>query len=78
MTVQTIKIGKREFVLLPKRDFEKLTSQARLQSEDDYWAESALKAEARAKARGEKPIPFAEVEKKLDARNRAGGKRARQ
>ena len=35
MTVQTLKIGKREFVLLSKRDFERLAAQARRQSEQD-------------------------------------------
>jgi hypothetical protein len=33
MTVQTLKIGKREFVLLPKRDFDRLEAQARKQAE---------------------------------------------
>jgi hypothetical protein len=35
MTVQTVKIGRREFVLLPKRDFERLAALARRQGEQD-------------------------------------------
>ena len=33
MTVQTLKIGKREFVLVPKRDFERIAAQARKQAQ---------------------------------------------
>ena len=77
MNVRTITIGEQEFVLLSKRDFEKLAAQAREQAEDDYWSDSALKAEARAKALGEKPIPFAKVERELDVRRRRRAKRAR-
>jgi hypothetical protein len=35
MTVQTLKIGKREFVLLSKRDFERMAGRARRQIEQD-------------------------------------------
>jgi len=35
MAVQTLEIGKREFVLLPKRDFERMAAQARRQNEQD-------------------------------------------
>jgi hypothetical protein len=35
MIVQTLKIGKREFVFLPKRDFERLAALARRQNEQD-------------------------------------------
>ena len=67
MTLQTIRIGKREFVLLAKRDFKKLAAQARRQTEDDYWTTAALAAEVDARAKGEKPIPFEAVERELDA-----------
>lgn len=66
MTLQTLKIGNKDFVLLPKRDFEKLAAQADRQMEDDYWTESALQAEAKALSRREKPIAFEEVERELD------------
>lgn len=77
MTVQTLKIGKREFVLLPKRDFEKLAEQARRQIEDEYWTDSALRTEARARARREKPVPLEQVEREIDERRLSGSKRGR-
>ena len=77
MTLQTLKIGKKEFVLLAKRDFQKLAAQAQRQIEDDYWTEAALKAEAEARAKGEKPIPFEQIERELDARKLKTGKRRR-
>jgi hypothetical protein len=78
MTMQTIKIGKREFVLLAKRDFERLAAQADQQAEDQYWTKAALAAEAEARAKRQKPIPFEDVERELDARNARGanGRRA--
>jgi hypothetical protein len=75
--MQTLKIGNREFILLAKRDFEKLAAQAQRQTEDEYWIRAAQLAEARAKAKREKPIPFAQVEGELDARKRASRKRRR-
>ena len=70
MTLQTLNIGGRQFVLVAKRDFDKLAAQARRQTEDDYWTESALQAEAKARAKGGKPIPFEQVERELEARHR--------
>jgi hypothetical protein len=61
------KMGKREFVVIPKSDFEKLAAQAQRQTEDEFWTEAALQAEADSRARGEKPIALADVEAKLDA-----------
>ena len=78
MTLQTLKIGKKEYVLLAKRDFQKLAAQAQRQMEDDYWTEAALKAEAEARAKDEKPIPFEEIERELDTRKRKSGKRRAQ
>ena len=75
MAFQTLKIGRPEFILLAKSDFEKLASQARRQSEDDYWTQSALDAEARAKAGRQRPIPFEQIERELDARKRATNSR---
>jgi hypothetical protein len=68
MTLQTLTIGKREFVLIGKREFQKLAEQAQRQTEDDYWIQAALDAEAKARLRKEKPIPFDVVERELDAR----------
>jgi hypothetical protein len=67
MALQTLTIGKREFVLIAKRDFKRLAEQAQRQTEDDYWTQAALEAEAKAKTKNEKPIPFDEVERELDA-----------
>jgi len=77
MTLQMLKIGKQEFVLVAKRDFVKLAAQAQRQTEDDYWTRSALEAEAKARAKKEKPIPFEQVERELDALKgaRAGSRR---
>ena len=35
MTAQTLKIGRREFVVIPKREFERMAAQARWQYEQD-------------------------------------------
>jgi len=77
MTLQTLKIGGRQFVLLAKRDFQKLAAQAGRQSEDDYWTAAALAAETAARARKQKPIPFQAVEREIDERRRraSAGKR---
>ncbi len=79
MTVQTLKIGRREFVLLGMQDFQKLAAQAQRQTEDDYWTDAALKAEANARANREKPIPLEQLERELDALDsaRAAGRRRR-
>ena len=66
--MQTLKIGKQEFVLLAKRDFDKLAAQANRQAEDDYWTTSALQAESKSRSKNEKAIPLEEVERELDAR----------
>ena len=71
MTLQTLKIGKREFVLLPRRDFDRLAAQAQRQTEDEYWTAAALQAETEARARGEKAIAFNEVERELNARQKS-------
>ena len=68
MTLQTLRIGKQEFVLLARGDFNKLAAQAQRQTEDDYWTREAHKAERNARTRGERPIPFEEVESELDRR----------
>jgi hypothetical protein len=77
MTVQTLKIGRREFILLSKRDFAKLAEQAGRQTEDDYWTKAALNAEAKSRAKKEKAIPFEDIERDLDARHRADKVRVR-
>ena len=78
MTLQTLKIGKREFVLLAKSDFKKLAALAERQTEDDYWTNAALDAEAKAKKNSEKTIPFEQVERELDAHRRVRDSAKRQ
>ena len=70
MTLQTLTIGKREFILLARSDFDKLAAQAERQLDDDYWTNAALEAEAKARSKREKPIPFKQVELELDAQKR--------
>ena len=77
MTVQTLRIGNKDFVLLAKRDFQKLAAQAQRQAEDDFWTQAALDAEAQARAKNEKPIPFEQVERELEARKRGTSSRSR-
>lgn len=77
MTLQTLKIRGQEFVLIAKRDFEKLAARAQGSAEEEYWTRTALDAEAEARAKGEKPIPFADVERELDAKKRASTRRRR-
>ena len=71
MAVQTIKIGKSEFVLIPKREF------ARLAAEDEYWTQAALKAEAQFIASAEKAIPMEILHAMLDARDKKPKRRRR-
>jgi len=73
MTLQTLKIGKREFILLSKHDFHKLAAQAQRQTEDDYWTKSALAAEAEARINGQKPISLRDLDRELDARKSTTG-----
>lgn len=70
MKVQTLKIGREGYVLLHKPDFKKMARQADGGLEDDYWTNAALAAEAKARAKCERPIPFEQVERELDARKR--------
>ena len=72
MDMQTQNLAGREFVFLPKRDFQKLAAQAQRQREDDYWTEAALKAKAQFVASGEQPIPFEQFERELDAKKSRG------
>jgi hypothetical protein len=78
MTVQTLKIGAREFVVVAKRDFDKLAAQARRQeAEDRCWTKTALEAEAKSRAKGERPIAFEDVERELEARKRQSASKRR-
>ena len=64
MNVQTLKIGRRKFVLLPKRDFERIVAQARRQDEQDRQDAGDV-AESRRRMREPGGITLDEVRKKL-------------
>ncbi len=72
MAAQTLKLAGKQYVLLPAKEYRQLKGRARpavkvARSEDDYWTDAALKAEADARAKGDKPIPLEAVEAELDA-----------
>mgnify|MGYP001465235972 CR=1 FL=1 len=64
MTVQTLKIGKSEFVILPKRDFERIAAQARRQAEQDRQDAGDV-AESRRRMKESGGATLAELRKKL-------------
>jgi hypothetical protein len=64
MTPQTLKIGKREFVVLPKRDFERLAAQAKKQA-DQERQDAGDVAESRRRRKERGGISLAELRKKL-------------
>jgi hypothetical protein len=64
MTVQTLKIGRREFVLVSKRDFERIAAQARRQdAQDRQDAGDVAESHRRMKEPG--GITLNELRKKL-------------
>jgi len=64
MTVQTLKIGRREFVLLPKRDFERIAALARRQNEQDR-KDAGDVAESRRRIKEPGGTTLAEMRRKL-------------
>ena len=64
MTVQTLKIGKRDFVVLPKRDFERLAAQARKQIDQDRQ-DAGDAAESRRRMKEPGGSSLAQVRAKL-------------
>jgi hypothetical protein len=64
MTVQTLMIGKREFVLVPKRDFERIAAQARRQDEQDRQDAGDV-AESRRRMKEPGGVGPSEMRKKL-------------
>jgi hypothetical protein len=55
-------------VLLSRRDFDRLAAQAQKHTEDEYWTQSAIRADADSRVKREQRIPFKAIEKELDAR----------
>lgn len=64
MTVQTLKIGKRQFVLLSKRDFDRLEAQARRLREQESQDAGDL-AESRRRAREPGGVTLAQLRARL-------------
>jgi hypothetical protein len=62
MAVQTLKVKGREFVLVPKREYERMRAQIERQSEQDRGDVTEAKRRSR-----EPSIPLAEVRKRLGA-----------
>jgi hypothetical protein len=75
MTMQTLTIGGQEFVLLAKHDFQRLAAQARRQTEDDYWTQADLKAEADARSKKQRPIAFEQVRARIGRARKWTGQR---
>jgi hypothetical protein len=63
VTVSTLKIGKREFVVVPRKDFERLRRKAELTAKD---ARDVAESSRRMKERGGSTLE--EVRKRLKAR----------
>jgi len=62
MTVQTVKLGRSEFVLLPKKDFTRLQRRAGELTEQDL---GDIAESQRRLASSERSIPLSEVRKRL-------------
>jgi hypothetical protein len=65
MTVQTLKIGKREFVVLPKRDFDRIAAKARKQVEQERQDAGDVAESRRRMKAGGRTITLPELRKKL-------------
>ena len=63
MTVSTLKIGSQEFVVVPKRDFERMRAQAKRQALQERQDAGDLAEVKRRKARGPSK-PYSELQKK--------------
>ncbi len=64
MTVQTLKIGRRQFVLVAKRDFDRMAEQARRQAEQERQDAGDV-VESRRRMRQPGGTTLTELRKKL-------------
>ena len=64
MTVQTLKIGRREYVVVPKRDFERMAARAAKQAAQEQQDAGDI-AESRRRMREPGGITLSELRKKL-------------
>ncbi|HEY8747761.1 MAG TPA: hypothetical protein VIM11_07295 [Tepidisphaeraceae bacterium] len=63
MTVQTVKLGGKQFVIVPKREFDRIHAQARRQADQDRQDAGDV---AESKRRAKEPsIPLVNVRKRL-------------
>ncbi|HTW94291.1 MAG TPA: hypothetical protein VMD30_05840 [Tepidisphaeraceae bacterium] len=62
MTVSTVRIGKREYVLLPRKDFDRLQRQAEQIREEE--AEDVAESVRRLHDAKEKPISWEQVKRR--------------
>ncbi len=69
MTVSTLKIGDKNFIVLPKRDFERITREnaqyRQLINEDHALGKLAEKELKSFRKKGSKGIPWEQVKKEL-------------
>jgi len=64
MTVQTLKLGGREFVVLPKRQFERMAAQAQKQADQDRQDAGDV-AESRRRMKEPGGVSLAELRARL-------------
>jgi hypothetical protein len=62
--MQTVKLGKEEYVLIAKRDFQRMAAQAERQNQQDQQDAGDLAEVKRRKSRGSAK-PYSELRKKL-------------
>lgn len=69
MTIATLKIGSRKFVVLPERDFDRIRSgdeqYRRLKAEDQALGKLASRRLAAFKQSGQKGVPLEQVKREL-------------
>jgi hypothetical protein len=64
MTVSTLKIGKTEYVLLPRKDFDRMREDAKRQNEQDRQDAGDVAEARRRKSRGASK-PYLQLRKRL-------------
>jgi hypothetical protein len=66
MAVQTLTLAGKRYVLLPEREYQRLSAPARSVSTEDRRDAAALRLRlAEMKRRGEKPMPYAKARREL-------------
>jgi hypothetical protein len=66
LTISTFKLGKREYVIVPRKDFDRMEQKSRLLSDDD--AADLAESLRRLKDPAEKRIPWEQVKKRAGLR----------